>query len=182
MSVLSRIEKSGFSIDLDDATLVITPPTLSETQVEFIREYKQTIIKELQVRELEVSSAGNDVAPANADRLLSREYIQLGLPSDLHILAVRFCAEVYEDGHDAIAEMINDLLNVPDDWNWWRNYFKRKLEIPPELQCAYCQHCEAAGGNLGRCRKGIHGPGASNLWWMTHQHSCTLYSAIPDAT
>ncbi len=99
-----------------------------------------------------------------------------GVPSDLHMLATRYCAEAYGDGPEAIAEMLADLLEVPDDWSYWKADFIRKLSIPDQARCCDCQHSEFVHGGLGRCLRGIQSPGAAG-WWLTDQHHCLGFTA-----
>lgn len=136
---------------------------------------------EVQAYELDFGQAGNDIPVANDHHVKSRAK-NPGIPSDLFALAVRYCAEIHGDGQDAIEEMLLDLAEVPQSHHWWRRYFMQKLGLPDEVRCVDCQNCEDTTGNLGRCRMGIHGPGASILWWMTDQHPCIQYSAIQEAT
>ena len=129
-----------------------------------------------QAQVLSPSSAGNDIPSSND------EIFNPGIPSDLFELAVRYCTELHGDDAGQVREMIDDLLAVPDDWNWWALHFRRALGIPREVRCGDCLHCQDTGGNLGRCRKDISGPEASSLWWMTDTHPCIQFSAIQEAT
>lgn len=116
------------------------------------------------------------IAPSSAYRGIP-EVSNPGLPSDLFILAIRYCAESHGDGDQAVLTMLDDLMTVPDDWWWWVRYLTEKLAIPDQVRCIDCQHCSDTGGNLGRCLRGVQAPGASSLWWVTESHPCLMYQA-----
>ena len=171
-AIVTQMEGAGFSVRLDGDDLVISPSNLSEQQVAFVRKHKSEIVDAIRSRELEASPSGADMTPANDEvaRLSA-------LPSDLMQLAIRYCVEFYADTPDQVRTMLDDLLMVPDDWHWWRQYLMKKLAIPTEVQCFECDHCYDTGGNLGRCLQGVQAPGASGLWWMTDKHPCVMYRA-----
>lgn len=177
--LVEKVEDAGFFLSLDEADIIVSSnDDLTIPQREFIRYHKVEIVELLKARELEASTAGSDISPANDSGQLARFS---GLPSDLTQLAIRFAIEFYADTTEQVKVMLDDLSEVPDDWDWWRQYFMKKLEIPPEVQCCNCRHCEATSGNLGRCLRGIRGPGASSLWWMTDTHLCIQFSAVQGA-
>jgi hypothetical protein len=175
-AIISQIEGAGFNVKLDGDDLVINPSNLSPQQLAYVRRHKPEIVDAIRLHELEASPSGADMIPANDE--VARLF---ALPSDLVQLTIRYCVEFYADTPDQVRTMLDDLEVVPDDWHWWRQYLMKKLEIPPEVQCCNCQHCEATSGNLGRCLRGLRGPGASSLWWMTDTHLCIQFSAVQEA-
>ena len=99
-----------------------------------------------------------------------------GIPSDLYVLAARYCVDAYGDGPDQLLFMAEDLKAVPDEWHWWRLYFMEKLGIPEEVRCIECGAFQDTGGGLGRCSKKLLAPGAGGLWWIQSLHPCAEYS------
>ena len=81
-AIIAHIEKAGFSIEIDDGDLIVSPATLSERQIAFLHNHKPEIVEALRVRALEASAAGADLNPANDER---HGYT---MPGDLAILAI----------------------------------------------------------------------------------------------
>lgn len=217
-AAIQKISDAGFSLSVSEGRLKVVPfRSLTDDQRQFLADYKPEIIQALRARELESSSAGNDIPASNhapsmvecwtpngspvtveASNKDQAEWIKAhnkpcqkskpvappelpqvanpGVPSDLHMLATRYCAEVFGDGPEAIAAMLDDLMTAPNDWHFWKADFIRKLSIPDQARCCDCQHSEFVHGGLGRCLRGIQSPGAAG-WWLTDQHHCLGFTA-----
>jgi len=72
-SFITRIEGAGFALAMNGDRLRVTPASkLSDPQREFIANHRDELIQAVRLRDkvLESSSAGNDIPPANNDRIL----------------------------------------------------------------------------------------------------------------
>jgi len=72
-SFITSIEQAGFALAMNGDRLRVTPASkLSDPQREFIASHRDALIQAVRLRDkvLESSSAGNDIAPANNDRIL----------------------------------------------------------------------------------------------------------------
>lgn len=72
------------------------------------------------------------------------------LPADLIEAATRCCVEIHQDGPEAVAAMLDDLLHYPSaSWPWLADHFRRQLPdlegnglraAAPTICCGDCQH------------------------------------------
>ena len=118
MGVLQKVERAGFSVELINGRLSVTPASkLSSSQDEWIRSHRDELIRAVRLRDhaLETSPSGNDRHPANdpAGPPVAIEQ----LPERLVTAATRVCVEIHNDPPKAVQAMLEDLTwNDQADW------------------------------------------------------------------
>jgi hypothetical protein len=128
MGVLQKVERAGFSVELIDGRLSVTPASkLSSSQDEWIRSHRDELIRAIRLRDQE---------PANDDHQAGPHVAIEQLPARLVEAATRVCREIHNDDDAAVQDMLVDLTwNDPKDWENLIEHFERQLPLvtkPPE--------------------------------------------------
>jgi hypothetical protein len=136
MNALQKVEQAGFSVELIDGRLSVTPASkLSSSQDEWIRSHRDELIRAVRLRdqELEASPPGHDHQAANDDHQSEPRVTLSQLPERLVNAVRRVCVEIHNDNDAAVQAMMEDLCwSDPRDWNKLIEHFESQLPPPPE--------------------------------------------------
>ena len=108
------------------------------------------------------------------------------LTTDLIEAATRYCVEIHQDGPEAVAAMLDDLLHYPPaSWPWLADHFRRQLidvefpTMPTTVCCADCQHGTATDHPaILECGLGITSGLPIRGRWSTDRHRCGKFDAL----
>lgn len=122
---ITRIESAGFTLDLADGNLAISPASqLTDSQRQWIRDHRDELVAALRADQtLLDASGGHDLGVANDADVL---------PARLIDAASRVCREIHGDNDDQVQVMLDDLRDQPDDWAALHAHFEGRLPAPPE--------------------------------------------------
>jgi hypothetical protein len=187
MNALQKVEQAGFSVELIDGRLSVTPASkLSSSQDEWIRSHRDELIQAVRLRdhELEASPPGHDRQPANDDHQAGPHVAIEQLPERLVAAATRVCREIHGDPEEAVREMLVDLTwNDPKDWDVLTAHFEGQLPPPPEtalVRCSGCAHAEYRHHpSIAFCRVGVQSGNPTGGWWATDRHICEQHHPKP---
>jgi len=106
------------------------------------------------------------------------------LPPALIDAAVRVCRELHNDGHEAVAAMVDDLLHWPAaSWDWLNDHFRRQLPpLPatpadPAITCGGCLRSMPTGHPaILQCASGVASGLAIAVHWHTDRHDCEQFT------
>ena len=121
---ITRIESAGFTLDLADGNLAISPASqLTDSQRQWIRDHRDELVAALRSSEsLLDAEGGHDLLPGNDPDCL---------PPSLAEAATRVC-RAHGDDDQAVEAMFDDLRDQPGDWDAITGHFEGQLPALPE--------------------------------------------------
>jgi hypothetical protein len=121
---ITRIESAGFTLDLADGNLAISPASqLTDSQRQWIRDHRDELVAALRSSEsLLDAEGGHDLLPGNDPDCL---------PPSLAEAATRVCRD-HGDDDKAVEAMLDDLRDQPGDWDAITGHFEGQLPALPE--------------------------------------------------
>jgi hypothetical protein len=121
---ITRIESAGFTLDLADGNLAISPASqLTDSQRQWIRDHRDELVAALRASEsLLDAEGGHDLGVANDADVL---------PARLMDAATRVCRD-HGDDDRAVGQMLDELRKQPGDWDALTDHFESQLPAPPE--------------------------------------------------